>query len=87
MDPVAAGALLLMGQPSESESGPNGHFQFSGVIPANGHVVLGGDGLGSFVPSGGFINIPHLPGPANAAFDLYVDNIPVASKVLTYNIQ
>jgi uncharacterized protein (TIGR03437 family) len=86
LDPVAVRALSnLPGNPAAA-TGANGLAQFSGTIPADGHIVIGPDTHAELSRFGGFRNLTYNQGPDAGFFDLYVDNVPVASKAAAYSI-
>ncbi len=87
--PVAQNqALRMIPDPSSTAQiqEPNAVNVVKGLsLPAGGHFSI--DLSSDEALAGGFVNLAHNPGMAVAYFDLYVDNLPVASKTATFTIQ
>lgn len=84
-DPIAANAIARLPLPTSSPAiGANATFTASGSIPAGGHFTLP-EQVASF---GGFFNLsPFDQGTGMATFQLYVDNLLVASKTAQFTVQ
>jgi uncharacterized protein (TIGR03437 family) len=85
VDPAAAAALSTLPLSNNGAiSGANGAWSTSGTIPPNGHFTVTiaadpGTTVGNF---GGFVNVTR--GPQVATFELYIDNLTVATKQISF---
>jgi hypothetical protein len=87
VDPLAAYALGLLPLPNSlSATGANATFTMSGTIPAGGHFVLNNATLPALSNFGGFFQLPYAPGLSTATYQLYVDNLLVASSTAPFTI-
>jgi len=78
-------ALQLLPLPNSSTNdGVNATYTEAGSVPAGGHFTLPSY-LSTF---GGFYNLlPTQQGPSTATFQLYVDNVLVATNTAQFTIQ
>jgi hypothetical protein len=58
----------------------------SGTIPAGGHFVLNNTTLPALSNFGGFFQLPYDPGLNTATYQLYVDNLLVATALAPFTI-
>jgi len=83
IDLVAVSALSVLPLPNSPAVGVNATSSASGTLPSNGHFslssVIGTSGFG------GFVNLT-THGTQQAAFTLWVDNVPVASKNVSFPV-
>jgi hypothetical protein len=87
VDPLTAIAFKALPVPtSPATTGPNGIFNSSGTLPPGGHFVIGGGVLPNLANLGGFSNIANVPGVSAASFQLYVDNLLIASKSVSFTV-
>lgn len=85
VDPAAATALSALPVPNNGAgTGANGVWSTSGAVPPNGHFTVTiaanpGTTVGNF---GGFVNVAR--GLQLATFQLYIDNLAVATKQVSF---
>ncbi|MES1257070.1 MAG: hypothetical protein ABUS51_01520 [Acidobacteriota bacterium] len=83
IDPLARSLMPTLPPPNflPVANGLNAVYTSSGALPAGGHFVF------PLTAFGGFTSVPHNAGRNTSAFQLYIDNLLVASKSLTYMVQ
>jgi hypothetical protein len=87
VDPIAATAISILPQANASgSSGANSAFFSSGVLPPDHHFMIGGGFLPQLSNFGGFTNLTHVSGDNSATFQLFVDNLLVASKSVPFTV-
>ena len=87
IDPIANAVLKILPQAAVPvASGANGTYSSSGALPANGHFVIGAGVLPQLSNFGGFTNLLHVSGSSAATFQLFVDNLVVASKSVPFTV-
>jgi hypothetical protein len=64
----------------------NGVFSSSGALPPGGHFAIGNGVQPNLANFGGFVNIPNVPGANMTSFQLYVDNVLIASKSVSFTV-
>jgi uncharacterized protein (TIGR03437 family) len=83
-DPLAIAALRALPLPTVSSGSPNGSYSASGALPSGGHFAIGGGTLPYLSNFGGYVNFPHQPGDNSVLFQVFVDNLLVGSKAVTF---
>src|SRR5271157_1123978 len=87
LDPMAvAAASMLPLATTTAATGANGTFSSSGTLPPDRHFMIGGGFLPQLSNFGGFTNLPHVSGNNAATFQLFVDNLLVASKSVPFTV-
>ncbi len=87
-DPTALAALALLPLPNTAPTAaPNATFVSSGTLPPNGQFTINASTLPGLANFGGFTNIANNPGTIIASFQLYVDNVLVASKQVPFAVE
>ena len=87
VDPIAATAIGILPQANASgTSGANSAFFSSGSLPTDHHFRIGGGFLPQLSNFGGFTNLTHVSGDNSATFQLFVDNLLVASKSVPFTV-
>ena len=83
VDPAAQSALTGLLPPNylPTLNSVNGLYTSAGTLPAGGHLTFNATSFG------GFRNVAHNPGVNNGSFQLYVDNLLVDTKAITYMVQ
>ena len=87
VDPIAATAISILPQAnSPVTTGANSAFFSSGSLPPDHHFMIGGGFLPQLSNFGGFTNLTHVSGDNSATFQLFVDNLLVASKSVPFTV-
>jgi hypothetical protein len=87
VDPIAATAISILPQANAPGTiGANSAFFSSGTLPANGHFAIGAGFLPQLSNFGGFTYLTHVSGNNAATFQLFVDNLLVASKSVPFTV-
>ena len=87
LDPLAvAAASMLPLATTTAATGANGTFSSSGTLPPDHHFMIGGGFLPQLSNFGGFTNLTHVSGDNAATFQLFVDNLLVASKSVPFTV-
>jgi uncharacterized protein (TIGR03437 family) len=86
-DPVAVAAINILPQAMPSDTpGANTTYSTSGVLPTGRHFVMGAGVLPQLSNFGGFTDLLNVPGSDAATFQLFVDNLLVASKSIPFTV-
>jgi len=87
LDPMAvAAANVLPLATTTAATSANGTFSSSGTLPPDRHFMIGGGFLPQLSNFGGFTNLTHVSGNNAATFQLFVDNLLVASKSVPFTV-
>jgi uncharacterized protein (TIGR03437 family) len=87
VDPIAAAAISILPQANAPGTiGANSAFFSSGTLSANGHFAIGAGFLPQLSNFGGFTYLTHVSGNNAATFQLFVDNLLVASKSVPFTV-
>jgi uncharacterized protein (TIGR03437 family) len=87
VDPIAATAISILPQAnSPVTTGANSAFFSSGTLPPDRHFMIGAGFLPQLSNFGGFTNLTHVSGDNSATFQLFVDNLLVASKSVPFTV-
>ena len=87
LDPMAVAADNMLPVATATIAiGANGTFFSSGTLPPDRHFTIGGGLLPQLSNFGGFTNLTHVSGGNAATFQLFVDNVLVASKSVPFTV-
>jgi uncharacterized protein (TIGR03437 family) len=87
VDPIAAAVINMLPLATTSvATGANGTFSSSGTLPPDRHFMIGAGVLPQLSNFGGFTNLTHVSGNTAATFQLFVDNLMVASKSVPFTV-